>query len=172
MMNTRGTKRQTSESANDGNDKNPKKIKPAEDWADLLECPVCYEYPTPYAPVPSCRLGHIFCNHCKPKLKTCPVCRHDDIDCENVMARTILRWHLYNKEVACKWPCQTNWPLKSLRLHEDLCQHRKVACCQSQCKWTGSLLELFTHWEQENTKCARSYKDAHHPDKYVGQGKP
>ena len=38
-----------------------------------LECPVCFE--TASAPIFMCQQMHLICSRCRPKLKTCPVCR-------------------------------------------------------------------------------------------------
>ena len=50
---------------------------------ELLECPVCFEA-TRTSPVFNCRNGHLICSACKPKVKSCPVCRTADLDCRNV----------------------------------------------------------------------------------------
>ena len=50
---------------------------------ELLECPVCFEV-TRTGPVFNCRNGHLICSACKPKVKSCPVCRSADLDCRNV----------------------------------------------------------------------------------------
>ena len=50
---------------------------------ELLECPVCFEV-TRTGPVFNCRNGHLICSACKPKVKSCPVCRSVDLDCRNV----------------------------------------------------------------------------------------
>ena len=50
---------------------------------ELLVCPVCTEV---VRSAPNfCRVGHIICSQCKPKVKICPTCREPDIDCRNVL---------------------------------------------------------------------------------------
>lgn len=41
----------------------------------LFECPVCAEHCSP--PFTQCRAGHLTCNECLRRMKSCPLCRDD-----------------------------------------------------------------------------------------------
>ena len=45
---------------------------------DLLECPVCFNT-IDSVPIYQCSNGHVVCKHCHPKMKTCPICRDDEL---------------------------------------------------------------------------------------------
>ena len=56
---------------------------------DLLECPVCFQT-IDSVPIHQCRNGHVVCKNCRPKLRTCPICRDGPISQRNLKLEEIV----------------------------------------------------------------------------------
>ena len=63
-----------------------------DDMKNELECPVCCKICLP--PIMQCRNGHVTCNSCKVKVRSCPMCREVDIDIRNMFAEKALGYVL------------------------------------------------------------------------------
>ena len=74
---------------------------PTAELLDVLECPVCKILPRT-TPIYQCENGHIYCNECKPNLRTCAVCRVTlgdirSLICEQVIERYVFILRLSKK---------------------------------------------------------------------------
>ena len=118
-----------------------------EDLRKDLECPVCLDFPDS-TPIFQCIQGHIVCNSCHPKLKSCPVCRAK-VDIRALTVEKILpkilpkckhqncpvfKTNIKEHEAICTYAlvdcthCKTQITIKDLDTHESICPLRKVKC--------------------------------------------
>eukprot|EP00388_Colpodella_angusta_P004408 GDKJ01014580.1.p1 GENE.GDKJ01014580.1~~GDKJ01014580.1.p1 ORF type:complete len:285 (-),score=49.98 GDKJ01014580.1:65-919(-) len=110
---------------------------------ELLECGLCLDLMIP--PIFQCEDGHTFCNTCKEKLTTCPVCRSSVI---NIRCRALEKIVETIGEVECrfaKYGCKSVVPYFEKKNHEAKCQHRSIACFHLGCTFEGSSEELAFH---------------------------
>ena len=100
-----------------------------EDLQEDLKCPVCLKIPRSI-PIYQCMSGHIICKECKPRLKSCPVCR---IPLENQSPRALMTERFvmkiplkcHNADHGCQQP---EMLLTELEKHERNCEFRLAQC--------------------------------------------
>ena len=69
---------------------------PTAELLDVLECPVCKILPRT-TPIYQCENGHIYCNECKPNLRTCAVCRVTLGDIRSLICEQVIEYFLLCK---------------------------------------------------------------------------
>ena len=117
---------------------------------DMLECPVCLEYPR-QRPIYTCNNAHVTCSKCITKIKgSCPICRNDEINPNPFvgrMADKALQGILVPCQFACHG-CKLRQQIHAMEHHEVHCQYREVHCPakhRGACHWLGSLLKMVGH---------------------------
>ena len=101
-----------------------------EDLQEDLKCPVCWKMPRSI-PVYQCMSGHIFCKECKPRLKTCPVCRiplGSNQTPRALMTEKLLMKFPFKCQYAENGCQEPNCLLSELEKHEKECEFRLVSC--------------------------------------------
>ena len=99
---------------------------------DLLECPVCREFPR-IKPLYTCTRGcRPLCGDCKPKLTfaVCPSCRDPSLT-PNLLLGKIADIAMENTEIKCMnrlSGCTTKRLGKVISIHEERCSYREVGC--------------------------------------------
>ena len=117
---------------------------------EMLECPVCLDYPRG-GPIFNCSNGHIICCVCKPGVKgMCPTCRDTKITFNSFVKRLADR-ALKDIRKACKFSmhgCTKEDLPEHMTGHEERCQYRDVHCPakhRGACEWVGSLSKMVLH---------------------------
>ena len=117
---------------------------------DMLECPVCLDYPR-QRPIYTCDNGHVTCSKCISKIKgSCPTCRNEEIKPNPFvgrMADKALQGVLVPCQFACHG-CKSKQQIHVMEHHEEHCQYREVHCPakhRGSCHWLGSLPKMVTH---------------------------
>ena len=112
-------------------------------------CPVCFDVMD--NKIFQCKAGHCICPQCFDKLKTsnfkCPTCKikfdTEPIRClfiEKVYPCMVLKCK--NQIHGCNF-CGTH---EERNEHLKVCKFKKVSCCKSGCKFSGTPKEYFIHW--------------------------
>ena len=120
-------------------------------------CSVCEEIPriqTTNFKVIQCENGHIICQHCRPEIETCPICRATQIDNRNLFVEDFIKTKLENKPYKCRhYPCKVTMKMMEGKLagHEHYCIFREADCANKQCTWHGNLKNLIEHVQKQ--KC-------------------
>ncbi|PSN42357.1 hypothetical protein C0J52_08511 [Blattella germanica] len=117
------------------------------DLLQELECPACMEYMTP--PIFFCSNGHNVCNACKPRMESCPICRHAILKTRNVALEKLTAKVLYpcpNKKLGCN----ISIPFLGLEEHTKKCSYTPIECLLNRflnnpCRWSGSKSEVKSH---------------------------
>ena len=112
---------------------------------DDFVCPCCRDYAL--NPIFECKNGHIICQKCKPKLKSCPICRERyEGDIRNSRLE-LLALHF-------KFPCSNecyDCPVKlspwEKQSHESTCEFIQFQCPlhQSKCSWVSRTTLMARH---------------------------
>ena len=84
-----------------------------EDMKQRLECPVCCKISLP--PVMQCRNGHVTCNNCRIKVRSCPMCREVDIDIRNLFAEKAVSYMTITCEFS-HYGCKVEMPYRDREL--------------------------------------------------------
>ena len=80
-----------------------------DDMKQRLECPVCCKISLP--PVMQCRNGHVTCNNCRLKVRSCPMCREVDIDIRNLFAEKAVSYMTITCEYS-HYGCKVEMPFR------------------------------------------------------------
>lgn len=92
----------------------------------LTECPICFERLLP--PVDTCIKGHAVCQKCRKEVTTCPTCRGEFSNNQNVLLNQMLE----SVPIACKnesLGCNEKMVLVKVPEHEKVCDFREEKCC-------------------------------------------
>ena len=97
-----------------------------------LQCPVCFVIPRDL-PISSCPSGHIICQSCRPRVRSCPTCRQSlPADSTNSVVASLIEQ--VNHE--CQFRdqgCEARMLLRDLELHESKCPERTIVCPYDDC---------------------------------------
>jgi len=113
-----------------------------DDMKQRLECPVCCKISLP--PVMQCRNGHVTCNNCRIKVRSCPMCREVDIDIRNLFAEKAVSYMTITCEFS-HYGCKVEMPYRDRDLHQRVCKHRPYNCPYIECEHKFVAADVVPH---------------------------
>ena len=113
-----------------------------DDMKNELECPVCCKISLP--PIMQCRNGHVTCNSCKVKVRSCPMCREVDIDIRNMFAEKALAY----MTIPCEfnsYGCNVESLYRDRDKHTVGCKYRPYSCPYIECENKLAAADVVKH---------------------------
>ena len=95
-------------------------------------------------PLQQCENGHMICNSCRPKLKTCPICSAALNNLRCLIAEKLLE-ELPQKCCYSKHGCTVELIKEERLRHEKICKHREVKCPENGCSCLVPMSTLVDH---------------------------
>ena len=108
-----------------------KKPKYVEDIQKLLECPVCLLNPKYPDKVHFCSNGHMICHGCYGQIRTCPVCRSENLKGQNPLLKQVLS-RLPRLCPFSEQGCGVESDGIDMERHVKICPFRLIDCINKQ----------------------------------------
>lgn len=124
-----------------------------EDTKLQLECPVCNKICLP--PIMQCRNGHVTCNTCRDKVRSCPTCREIDINIRNLFAERAVA----HMTIACEFAnygCNHEMPYREREQHQRQCKYRPFRCPYIECGRDFATNQVVPHVYDEHKEDCRT----------------
>ena len=102
-----------------------------EELREYFECPICLSPPRPGANIFACAQGHMICQICRPRVKSCPVCRITGTESNHLRLYTIERLFEDKVPSQCKFTelgCDVELLGQLLLQHERQCPFEQIKC--------------------------------------------
>ncbi len=147
---------------------------------EILTCPICKE--VLLDKIYQCCNGHIYCDTCINRLKTCSSCAVPmtgkiralsteqirdklELPCQNHGCKITTINHSGHQEV-CEFNCcgnaECNWrgTKKELRKHQKICKYRLIQCLYSECKKSFKAEIFYIHHVEEHKRTYNRWADS------------